>query len=605
MTNIIILDSGVRQNHPLLHRKDIGGYSLQFDDENNNVIRRDNFEDENGHGTAVYNIIQKKVKTAEIKMVKIFNKDLFMSEESLVPILEYIEANETPDILNMSFGITISTQLGKLYEICCKIQNKGTIIVSAFDNAGAISYPAAFDCVIGVDTIDDISKETEYDFVTDTCVNIMGKGTPSRLAWLAPDYIITNGSSFTCACISGMIGNWFENNECDKSNIMEQLKKEARCVYEIAKNPYSNAKPKFCIQKAAVFPFNKEMHSLIRFSDMLSFEISHVYDVKYSARVGAKTNRLLGQTDGRNYTVEDIHEIVWEDFDTLILGHMDELSALIRKSEPNMRNNIISQALENDINIYSFDLIEKDLIGSKQDFVYSPRIGKNDLPPYRFGKLEKIAKPVLGVFGTSARQGKFTLQMMLRQAFIEKGYRVGQLGSEPSSLLYGFDEVYPFGYNGTVDVYDYDAIIHLNSQMGKISEKDYDIILVGSQSGTVPYDIGNIVQFPMGQITFLYGTCPDAVILNVNPHDDIDYVERTIKFIEGAVNCKVIALCLFPMILKEGFAGLSGAKEKLDINAGEQLKQTLTNTFQIPTITLGEKKEVSMLIEVIEDFFGG
>ncbi len=236
--------------------------------------------------------------------------------------------------------------------------------------------------------------------------------------------------------------------------------------------------------------------------------------------------------------------------------------------------------------------------------IFWPQINKENLSDYRFGKLEKIAVPILGVFGTSARQGKFTLQMLLRERLLNKGYSVGQLGSEPSALLYGFDEVYPFGYNGTVSISDFEAISELNSQMSRIASKDYDIILVGSQSGTVPYDIGNLAQFPIKQIAFLYGTCPDAVVLCVNPYDDTDYISRTVFFIESAVNCKVIALCLFPMKIKEGFAGLSGAKEKLADTECRQLKQSLTEVFHIPVVILGLPEDMELLLKTTEDFFG-
>lgn len=47
----------------------------------------------------------------------------------------------------------------------------------------------------------------------------------------------------------------------------------------------------FKIKKAALFPFNKEMHSILRFEDKLDFEITDVYDTKYSLRVGKNTNK--------------------------------------------------------------------------------------------------------------------------------------------------------------------------------------------------------------------------------------------------------------------------------------------------------------------------
>lgn len=52
--------------------------------------------------------------------------------------------------------------------------------------------------------------------------------------------------------------------------------------------------------------------------------------------------------------------------------------------------------------------------------------------------LYRISTPVLAVCGTSSKQGKFTLQLELRKRFCEMGYKVGQIGTEPNSLLLGW-----------------------------------------------------------------------------------------------------------------------------------------------------------------------
>jgi hypothetical protein len=46
----------------------------------------------------------------------------------------------------------------------------------------------------------------------------------------------------------------------------------------------------------------------------------------------------------------------------------------------------------------------------------------------------------------------------------------------------------------------------------------------------------------------LLGTWPDYVILCVNLFDSIDYVKRTIRFIETSVNCVVGACAIIPTI---------------------------------------------------------
>ncbi|WP_219845157.1 DUF1611 domain-containing protein, partial [Paenibacillus sp. MYb63] len=123
----------------------------------------------------------------------------------------------------------------------------------------------------------------------------------------------------------------------------------------------------------------------------------------------------------------------------------------------------------------------------------------------------------------------------------------GQLGTEASSLLFGMNEVYPMGYNSSVNVSGGKAISTVNELMYNISRNDPDIILVGSQSQTVPYSAGNIGFYPNHQHDFLLGSEPDAIILCVNPNDNLTYINRTINYLENYIETKVIAISIFPV----------------------------------------------------------
>lgn len=223
------------------------------------------------------------------------------------------------------------------------------------------------------------------------------------------------------------------------------------------------------------------MHSLIHFSNDLKFEIVGVYDSKYSANVGSTTDHIM-KADVKSYPIQNIAKIEWDSFDTLILGHLDEMSSLINKHD--LQQNLIKEAISRNKNIYAFDDVAKIV---KSPNVYSPKVLKNDLPPYRFGKLHHLSKPVIGVYGTSSRQGKFMLQLELRKFFQNAGYKIGQIGTEPSSLLYGMNYVYPMGYNNSVYINDYEIIRYLNTLMADICRKDIDLIITGSQSEVLPY----------------------------------------------------------------------------------------------------------------------
>ena len=232
-----------------------------------------------------------------------------------------------------------------------------------------------------------------------------------------------------------------------------------------------------------------------------------------------------------------------------------------------------------------------------------PKITEEHLPCNRFGMLYRISKPILAVCGTSSRQGKFTLQLALRKMLLEKGYRIGQIGTEPSALLYGMDYVFPIGYHSSVYIKEYDTIRYLNNAIYHLCEGNNDLIIVGTQSGTVPYDMGNLAQYNISQHLFLLGTQPDAVILCVNPFDEPDYIERTISYIEAAVNSKVISIMVFPMDMKDDWAGIYGQRIALSEERWYLIKEQLSKRLSIPVYRLGAESDLNKIVENVIDFF--
>lgn len=94
------------------------------------------------------------------------------------------------------------------------------------------------------------------------------------------------------------------------------------------------------------------------------------------------------------------------------------------------------------------------------------------------GKLYRISKPILCEVGTSSKQGKFSLQLAISEQLVKFSYNIGQLGAEPSSLLFGMDECFHFGYSSDCNL----PIDNIVSYVNQISQKDSDIIISGCQS---------------------------------------------------------------------------------------------------------------------------
>ena len=137
------------------------------------------------------------------------------------------------------------------------------------------------------------------------------------------------GNSFACAHVTVQTARFMSRGIREFGAILEAFKNKAIKTYSLGAPSVSAPRPqKPVIKKAALFPFFKEMHSLIRFADMLDFEITGVYDSKYSALVGSTTDHIMKDTVA-SHTIQNIEQIQWHTFDTLILGHLDEMSKLI------------------------------------------------------------------------------------------------------------------------------------------------------------------------------------------------------------------------------------------------------------------------------------
>lgn len=583
---IAVVDSGVRMDHPAVR-----GHSPQ-------VIYYSGLKEGEGacgHGTAIYNIIRQTEDFADIINFQITNKDEEISDKVLLSCLAVIRDEYDVDIINLSLGLSLSDEIVEMRQICDGLRSKGVIIISAFDNVGSISYPAAFNNVIGVTSMDLCRKIDDFIVFEDDVINIGANGNVQRLAWDSPDYIFFGGNSFACAHVTVQAARFMAEGAVAFSEIMDKFKAAALQVYS---NDVSRSKNKqfFQIKKAAIFPFNKEMHSIIRFCDLLPFEISGVYDIRESSRIGSTTNHIM-KAEVKSFLIKNIEGIDWASFDTIIIGNIPSKGVQLLARA---RDKIIEQAIKAGINIFSFDDIRSQY---HYERLYCPAVDRADVPAERLGKLYRIAKPVIGIYGTSSCQGKFTLQLELRKKFLQNGYAVGQIGSEPSAQLFGMNDAYPMGYNSSVYIDGHDAIAYLNERINILCQNGCDIVITGSQASVLPIDVGNKSMFPMRQYSFLMGTQPDCFVLCVNPYDDFGYVRRTITFLESSVDGKVIALCVYPMQYKKGWTGMYNQKEPLQMQEFELLKASLYREFSIPVYHLGKENDILSLFNDFVSFF--
>ena len=205
---IAILDSGVDLNHPTFDKKGIKIYSADIN--NHKLLETTNEKPEFGHGTAIYGIISSTVQNVEIVNIRISGIENGIKSEVLCETLELVWKEEKPDIFNLSLGIVNCDDTARLKKICDEIVNGGSIIVSAFDNAGAYSYPAMLENVIGVKSSEKCHNIHEIECYDDNIVNVGAYGALQRVAWCNPSYMICGGNSIACAHVTAEIANWIE-----------------------------------------------------------------------------------------------------------------------------------------------------------------------------------------------------------------------------------------------------------------------------------------------------------------------------------------------------------------------------------------------------------
>lgn len=600
MSKIVIIDSGVNRNHPKLEGAKIEGIHLWKDAEGN-VRVDDDVTDGYGHGTAVTNIVNRNSQNNEICMIKIFQGDYQTDEDLLTASLHYIYDHIPCDVINLSLGVTEYESLAGLKEICERLYQRGTVLVSAFDNFGMVSFPAAFEHVIGVDTSVKAKKNKEYEVVKNSYVNVLGKGGVQRVAWTEPAFIITKGNSFVAPYITCVVADAM-NEGVRAEEMLQYLEENAIGIVDYCK-AFEEYKPeKFMPQKAMVFPFNKEMHSIVRFADRLSFTFD-VCDMRESGLVGSNTSIKV---PGSDYLIGNVMNLDWtEDFDTFILGHNEELSILTKKD---IAGYILEKCVEYHKNVFAFDDLSKYpewLARLKQAGckVYYPQVDMGDVPRNSFDKLYFIPKPVLMVCGTSSAQGKFTLQSKLRDCFERRNLKVAQIGTEPSSILYGYDEVCPIGYGANVRISDYRFVSAVNKMFFEVAQKDCDVIISGTQSGTIAYNYDTLRNIPLYSMEYMMGAKPDGVVLCVNPFDEVSYLKRTIATIENLYETKIVALSLFPLTYENNWAGNSGLKRKITETEKRDFIKNAHKEFDIPVFAMDEEEQYEKLFECVLDYF--
>lgn len=578
--NVIIIDSGLNELENDFFVNEIKGITIEK--QGSKFVYNNEYNDNWGHGTIVANILTKYLNLKiNLFIINIFKNEISVDIDLLVEALEYCTTIQC-DLIQISLGILYSNN--KLIQVIKKLTNRGIIIVSAFDNDKGISYPAAYNEVIGVDVSSQYKIIENYSINDNNIIDIMGADIFYRSLGAYHKKVIVKGSSFYSSYISAQIVNL--NMPCmKKNNIISELKKNAQIYYCSSE---SSERTEIAIRRAVIFPFNKEIHSMAAFEYLLKFPVEGFYDIRQRGNVSRRICDVLSYTNNCK-EIYDYNTLNWQNsFDTFICGHMEELNDILKKD---IMLDIIKKCVIHKKQLICFDNITKYKPYINSLKYWFPHTNKNQIPQLRYGKLRSPNVPIVGIFGTSSNQGKMTLQLLLRECFIKRGIKIKNIGSEPQSALFGFEYSYVFGYKSTDELNPEEMILILNEAEYQLESDNCELIIAGSQSGTVPNQLRNINMIPLKQYYYLLGIQPDSIVLCVNAYDSIEYINRTISFFKSTVNAKVICLVV---------SFINAKRLKLSYHSLDYFK----SNFSLPIYNLHDLNVDDLADEIIKYYEG-
>lgn len=185
----------------------------------------------------------------------------------------------------------------------------------------------------------------------------------------------------------------------------------------------------------------------------------------------------------------------------------------------------------------------------------------------------------------------------MRKKLLDIGYSVGQIGTEPSALLFGMDKVFPCGYNPLVKLNNFNTYAAVNQMIWDITNKDVDIIIAGSQSGLLAYNDNNISMTPLYHQIYFEALQPDLIIVCANSFDEIKFVDRVIKTAEGLSNGKVLGAVCFPVDFDNSWKGNFGMKSRISIEKENELKNLFHEKLNLDLFMLDNERELDILLQ--------
>jgi subtilisin family serine protease len=209
---VAVVDTGIDRDHPDLEENILGG---------TNYVRArgrvdpNRWDDDNGHGTHCAGIIAAVdneegvvgvANACGLYGVKVLNSRGSGSISDIVSGIQWA-AGQNVDVISMS--LSTSGDYQSLHDACDAAEDAGIVVVAAAGNQGdgqasttEIRYPAAYDSVIAVASIDD-SDAVAYSSNSGPHVELAAPGVSVYSTYMDGGYATMSGTSMACPHVAG------------------------------------------------------------------------------------------------------------------------------------------------------------------------------------------------------------------------------------------------------------------------------------------------------------------------------------------------------------------------------------------------------------------
>ena len=199
-----IIDSGVHASHP--HVQGVAS-GVGIDASGAEHV---DYVDRLGHGTAVTAVIKEKAPSAELLIVKVFDRELKTSSDALVAAIRWAVDRQVR-LINLSLGTSNQNHEAALTEATGMAIAAGIDLVAAAPHDGVRWLPGALPGIIAVEVDRELPRDAIGIITKGDVVRLRASCYPRPIPGVAPEKNL-KGISFAVANATGFLARLLEQD---------------------------------------------------------------------------------------------------------------------------------------------------------------------------------------------------------------------------------------------------------------------------------------------------------------------------------------------------------------------------------------------------------